>query len=174
MDLPSNDLVPKKRQVVPKTKKRFGRHVRRNVRTQPVPLTAPVDDPGAPEDDVAQPIVETHVRSSLEPPNPYKKIRVGECRHILVDRDDEIARLKQALEASKQESLAKDAIIAERKESMHLLSQDLQVRRRECNIMLSEQREVNSRVADEAEKQVVASRRDRDAVVARTKDDAAV
>ena len=112
------NLNRKKLQVIPKTKKKFGHHVRRNVRKQPVPPTAPVDDPGAPEDDVAQPIVETHVRSSLEPPNPYKKIRVGECHHILVDRDDEIAQLKQAMEASKQESLAKDAIIAERKESM--------------------------------------------------------
>mmetsp|Transcript_4983 Transcript_4983/g.11381 ORF Transcript_4983/g.11381 Transcript_4983/m.11381 type:complete len:264 (-) Transcript_4983:1404-2195(-) len=173
MDPPSNDSVPKKPRVMQNTKRKFGRHVRRNVQRQPVPATAPVDNPAVPEDDVTQPISEIDVSSSLEPTNPYKKMRVGECRHNLVDRDDEIAQLKQALEASKQESLAKDAIIAERKECMHRMSQDLHGSRRECNLMLAEQREVNSRVAVAAEKQVVASRRDRDAVVAQTKDEAA-
>lgn len=165
---------PKKKKTMPNRKRKYSRRLR-------ISNCTPVTSSTAQETDAAPPIAETdgppgaetNVSSSSEPPNPYKKMRVAECRLNLVDRDDEIVQLKLALEASKEESLAKDAIIAKRKESTQQMSKDLQVRRRECNLMLAEQREANTRVAEDAEEKVVASRRDRDAVVAEAKDAAA-
>ena len=75
---------------------------------------------------------------SPEPPNIYKRMRVAECRRTLLDRDNEIERLKLALEASQQESLSKDRTISERKASMQKMSKEAQASRRECNLLLAE------------------------------------
>ena len=103
-------------------------------------------------------------------------MRVGECRQNLVNRDEEIVQLKLALEASKQESLAKDGIIADKKESMHKISQDFQIKRRENNEMLAVQRAANTQTAVDAMKKVAESTKLRDAAVAaaaEAKDEAA-
>ena len=82
---------------------------------------------------------------------PYKKMRVEECRLKLVDKDDEIAKrneeieqLKFALEATKKENQAKDAYLSERREAMEKMSKDLQASRHEYNLMLADQRELNT------------------------------
>ena len=72
-------------------------------------------------DDATPSVVETNV-----PPNIYKRMRVAECRCTLLDRDNEIERLKLALEASQQESLSKDTTIANRKVSMQKMSKEAQ------------------------------------------------
>ena len=146
---------------MPKTRKRFGRRLHRNVQ---ITTVLPV----APQDDVTPPHRRIPVRFSSEPSSPYKKMRVGECRLKLVDRDEEITQLKLALEASKNE---KDASIAERREALAKMSKDLQASRRECNLMLADQRELNTQVAKDAKNKVAASRRNRDTVVAKAKDD---
>jgi len=100
-------------------------------------------------------------------------MRVAECRRTLLDRDNEIQRLKLALDASQQESLSKDRIISERKASMHKMSKEAQTSRRECNLLLAEQREANILEAEEADKKVAAAKRDRDSKVSKSKNEAA-
>ena len=132
----------------------------------------------AQDDDATPSVAETNVESSLEtpdhePPHPYKRMRVAECRLNLLDRDDEIEQLKLALKASQQESLSKDATIAEKKASMQKMSKEAQASRREWNLLLAEQREANTLTAEEAEKKVAAARRDQASIVSKAKDDAA-
>ena len=77
----------------------------------------------------------------------------------MLDRDNEIERLKLALKASQQESLSKDTTIAERKVSMQKTSKEAQASRRECNLLLAEQREANTLAAEEANKKVVTAKK---------------
>ena len=172
-DPPPNDEIPRKQRVMPKTKKKFGRRVSRNGQRQPVILAVP-------QDHGISSIGDSVVSSSSEQSRPYKKMRVEDCRLKLVDKDDEIAKrnkeieqLKLALEATKKEHQAKDADIAERREAMEKMSKDLQASRRACNLMLADQRELNTQVAEDAKKKVAASKRDQDTVVAQAKDEAA-
>ena len=61
----------------------------------------------AQEDNATPSIAETNLWLLSDPPdpeplNPYKRMRVTECRLNLLDRDDEIERLKLAHEVSQQ------------------------------------------------------------------------
>ena len=107
----------------------------------------------AQEDDATPSVAETNP----EPPNPYKRMRVAKCRLNLLDRDNEIERLKLALEVSQQESFSKDATIDEKKASVQKMSKEAQATCHEWNLLLAEQREANTRPAEEAEKKVAAA-----------------
>ena len=72
----------------------------------------------AQEDDATPSVAETNP----EPPNPYKTMRVAECRLNLLDKDNEIERLKLALKVSQQESFSRNATIDEKKATLQKMS----------------------------------------------------
>ena len=119
------------------TKKRiFSRRIR-------ISNLSPAPSYTAQEDDATPSVAETNLSSlsdppDPEPPNPYKRMRVAECCLNLLDRDNEIERLKLALEVSQQESFSKDATIDEKKASMQKMSKEAQATRREWDLLLAE------------------------------------
>ena len=166
MDPSSNDDVPQPKRKMPNKKRKFGTRIKggdtkpstsnANASTVPVASEQSTTAASAPQ--------------QQEVVNPYTKMRVSECRATLVDRDTRISQLLKELEASKEETKPKDIIIAQRKEAMHVMSQDLQVSRRECNDMLAEQRDANSQVLKLTDKKVAASKRNTEAIVAKQRD----
>ena len=107
MDPSSNDDVPRPKRKMPNNKRKFGTRIKggdtkpstSNANASTVPVASEQSSTAA------------SALQQQEAINPYTKMRVRECRATLVDRDTRISQLLKELEASKEETKAKDIII---------------------------------------------------------------
>ena len=108
MDQSSNDDVPQPKRKMPNKKRKFGTRIKGGD-TKPSSNANASTVPVASE----QSTTIAAALQSEEAINPYTKMQVSECRDTLVDRDNRISQLLKELEASNEETKAKDITIAQ-------------------------------------------------------------